>query len=91
LAITVSWSGEPSKYGIKDTYVVCKYVKKTVFGVGFITCSRSGEPGIYGIYGMAYKRHICCMQICEYVKKTVLELGFMGFIWVWVLTYLGPL
>jgi hypothetical protein len=35
-----------------------------------------------GTYGMAYKRHVCCMQICEYVKKIVLE---MGFIWVWVL------
>jgi hypothetical protein len=23
-------------YCIKDTYVICKYVKKTVFGVGFI-------------------------------------------------------
>jgi hypothetical protein len=31
------------------------------------------------VWHMAYKRHICCMQICEYVKKTVFGMGFMGF------------
>jgi hypothetical protein len=31
---------------IKDTYVVCKYVKKTLFGVGFIVHTpTSGEKG----------------------------------------------
>jgi hypothetical protein len=52
------------------------------------------------IYGMADKRHMCCMLVWEYVKNTLFSMGFiwvlygfymgfMGFIWVWVLdTYL---
>jgi hypothetical protein len=41
-------------YGIKDTYVVCKYVKKTVFGVGFRHLP--GAPGRYplGLALLAY-------------------------------------
>jgi hypothetical protein len=50
---------------IKDTYIVCKYVKKTVFGVGFMVFTfevvHGGVDRETRHVGVAYKRHIYCM------------------------------